>query len=118
MKEWIVSYKMLHATAIEDRTLTFCKLANDLRKELLKSSMLRAGQVVAKGAFSPSFANSDHAEQPKDNEPKRKKTKGQGKQKMTIGELSAKCPTCRNYRHTLENCLYVFLEKAKRKFTL
>ena len=37
---------------------------------------------------------------------------------MTIGELSAKCPACGNYRHTLENCLYVFLEKAKRKFTL
>ena len=35
---------------------------------------------------------------------------------MTIGESSAKCPTCRLQGHTLENYLYVFLERSKRKF--
>jgi hypothetical protein len=49
---------MLYAKEIKDRTLTFKKLANNLRKELLKSiQTLRVGQVVAKGAFGPSFAN-------------------------------------------------------------
>ena len=43
MKEWIVSYEMIHAKDIEDGTLTFRKLANDLRKELLKGSTPRAG---------------------------------------------------------------------------
>ena len=49
---------MLYTKEIEDRTLTFRKLANNLRKELLKSIQTsRARQVVAKGAFGPSFAN-------------------------------------------------------------
>src|SRR5947207_6886244 len=38
MKEWIISYEMLHVMEIEDETLTFRKLASDLRKELLKES--------------------------------------------------------------------------------
>jgi len=38
MKEWIVLYEMIHATEIEEGTLTFRKLASDLRKELLRSS--------------------------------------------------------------------------------
>jgi len=59
MKEWIVAYKMLYTTEIEDGTLTFRKLANDLRKELLKSSMPKVGRAIAKGAFGPSFADSD-----------------------------------------------------------
>jgi hypothetical protein len=37
MKEWIVLYEMIHATEIEEGTLTFRKLASDLRKELLRS---------------------------------------------------------------------------------
>ena len=57
----IVSYEIIHTKAIEDGTLTFRKLANDLRKELLKSSTPRAGQV-AKGSFGPSFADSDEAD--------------------------------------------------------
>ena len=35
---------------------------------------------------------------------------------MTIGESSAKCPTCGFHGHTLEHCLYVFPERAKRTF--
>ncbi len=62
MKEWVVAYEMLHATEIENGTLTFRKLANDLRKELLKGYLTqtpKVGRVVAKGAFGPSFADSD-----------------------------------------------------------
>ena len=71
MKEWIVAYEMLHTMDIENGTLTFRKLANDLRKELLKgytTQTLKAGRVVAKGAFGPSFADSDDTEQPKEDE--------------------------------------------------
>jgi hypothetical protein len=116
MKEWIVSYEMLHAKEIEDGTLTFRKLANDLRKELLKGSTQtpRAGRVVAKGAFGPSFANSDDTEQPKEDEQEKKK--GKSKRKMTTGESSAKCLACELSGHTLPNCLYVFPEKAKGRF--
>ena len=49
---------MLYTKEIEDGTLTFRKLANNLRKELLKDTQTpRVGRVVAKGAFGPSFAN-------------------------------------------------------------
>ena len=107
---------MLHAKEIKDRTLTFRKLANDLRKELLKVSTqtLRAGQVVAKGAFSPSFTDLDETKQPKEDEQEKKK--GRGKRKMTTGESSAKCSACGLQGHTLPNCLYVFPEKAKGRF--
>jgi hypothetical protein len=114
MKEWVVAYEMLHATEIENGTLTFRKLANDLRKELLKSSTPKTGRVVAKGAFGPSFAESDDTEQPKEDEQEKKK--GKSKRKMTTGESSAKCPACGLQGHTLENCLYVFPERTKRKF--
>ena len=68
MKEWIVLYELLHATEINNGTLTFRKLANNLRRELTKSQTLKLGleQVVAKGAFSPSFANLDKTKQPKE----------------------------------------------------
>ena len=116
MKEWIISYEMLHATEIENGTLTFRKLANDLRKELLKSSTPRAGRVIAKGAFGPSFADSDDTEHPKSKDDEPGKTKGKNKRKMTTGESSAKCPACGLQGHTVENCLYVFPEKAKGRF--
>jgi len=120
MKDWIVAYEMLHATEIEDGTLTFRKLANDLRKELLKTSTPRAGRVVAKGAFGPSFAESEDTDQPKskEDEPEQEKPrrKGKGKRKMTTGESSAKCSACELQGHTLANCLYVFPEKAKGRF--
>ena len=117
MKEWIVSYEMLHATEIENGTLTFRKLANDLRKELLKGTQTpRTGRVVAKGAFGPSFADSDETEQPKEDEQEKTKGKGKSKRKLTTGESSAKCPACGLPRHTLPNCLYVFPEKAKGIF--
>ena len=106
---------MLHGKEIENGTLTFRTLANDLRKELLKSSIPKAGRVVAKGAFGPSFAESDDTDQPKSKEDEQK-TKGKSKRKMTTGESSAKCPACGLQGHTLENCLYVFPEKARRKF--
>ena len=93
MKEWIVLYEMLHTTEIEDGTLTFQKLANDLRKELLKGSTLKAGRVIAKGAFGPSFAESDNTKQPKEDE-QEKRGRGKGKRKMTTGESLAKCPAC------------------------
>ena len=122
MKEWIVSYEMLHATEIENGTPIFRKLASDLRKELLKEStqVPRAGRVVGKGAFGPSFADSDDTDQPQskkgDTENEREKTKGKGKRKMSTGESSAKCSACGLLGHTLPNCLYVFPEKAKGKF--
>ena len=56
---------MLYGKEIENGTLTFRKLANDLRKELLKSSMPKAGRVIAKGAFGPSFAKSEDPDQSK-----------------------------------------------------
>ena len=89
MKEWIVLYELLHATEIDNGTLTFRKLANDLRKKLTKSQTPKLGRVVAKGAFSPSFADLDETKQPKEDE-KRKKT---SKRKLTIGESLAKYPT-------------------------
>jgi len=113
---------MLHVTEIEDGTLTFRKLTSDLRKELLKEStqMLKAGRVVAKGAFGPSFADSDDTDQLQskngDTETEREKTKGKGKRKLTMGESSAKCAACGLLGHTLPNCLYVFPEKARGKF--
>jgi hypothetical protein len=121
MKEWIVSYEILHATEIENGTLTFQKLANDLRKELLKGTQTpKAGRVVAKGAFGPSFADSDDTDQPRckkeDTEDEQEKRKGRGKRKMTTGEPTAKCPACGLQGHTLPNCLYVFPEKAKGRF--
>jgi hypothetical protein len=98
MKEWIVSYEMLHATEIENGTLTFRKLANDLRKELLKSSTQtpRTGRVVAKGTFSPSFAESEDTDQPKTQEDEQEKIKGKGKgkRKTTTEESLVKCPAC------------------------
>ena len=69
--------------------------------------------MVAKGAFGPSFADSDDTEQPKEDEQEKR---GRGKRKMTTGESSAKCPACGFQGHTLPNCLYVFLEKAKGTF--
>src|SRR5271168_15072 len=116
MKEWIVSYEMLHRKEIEDGTLTFRKLANDLRKELLKSPMPKVGRAVARGAFGPSFADLDDTEQPKEDEQEKTKGKGKGKRKMTTEELSAKCPACGIQGHTLPNCLYVFPEKADGTF--
>ena len=90
---------MLHTTDIKNGSLTFCKLTNDLRKEILKgytTQMPKAGRVVAKGAFSPSFANLDNTKQLKENEQEKTKgkAKGKGKRKMTTRELSAKCPAC------------------------
>jgi hypothetical protein len=69
---------------------------------------------VAKGAFGPSFANLDDTKQPKEDEQERKK--GKSKRKMTTGESLVKCPACGFQGHTLPNCLYVFLEKAKGRF--
>ena len=72
--------------------------------------------MVAKGAFGPSFADSDETEQPKEAEQEKTKRKSKSKRKMTTGESSAKCLACEIQGHTLENCLYVFPERAKRKF--
>jgi hypothetical protein len=117
MKEWAVLYEMLNRKEIENGTLTFRTLANELRKELLMSTtQTPKGRVVAKGAFGPSFADSDDTEQPKEDEQGKTKGKGKSKRKMTTGESLAKCPACGLQGHTLENCLYVFLERAKRKF--
>src|SRR5271165_5968412 len=112
---------MLYTTDIKNGSLTFRKLANDLRKEILKgytTQMPKAGRVVAKGAFGPSFANLDDTEQLKEDEREKTKgkAKGKGKQKMTTRELSAKCPACGFQGHTLPNCFYVFLEKVTGKF--
>ena len=111
MKEWIVSYELLHATEIDNGTLTFRKLANDLRRELTKSQIpkLGPGRVVAKGAFGPSFADLDETKQPN-------KKKSKSKRKLTAGESSAKCPACEIQGHTLAKCLYIFPEKAKGTF--
>ena len=114
MKEWIVSYELLHQTEIDNGILTFRKLANDLRRELTKSQTSKPGRVVAKGAFGPSFADSDETEQPKEDEQGKKKSKS--KRKLTTGESSAKCPACEIQGHTLANCLYIFPEKAKGTF--
>ena len=56
---------MLYGKEIEDRSLTFKKLTNDLRKELFKGTTIppKAGRVVAKEAFSPSFTESDDFKQ-------------------------------------------------------
>jgi hypothetical protein len=118
MKEWIVSYEMLHATEIEDGTLTLRKLANDLRKELLKTSTPRAGRAIVKEAFDPSFAESEDTDQPqsKEDEQEQRKTKRKAKRKMITGESTANCSACGLPGHTLPNCLYVFPEKAKGKF--
>jgi hypothetical protein len=98
---------------IENGTLTFKKLANDLRKELLKGTTSKVDRV-AKGAFGPSFANLDDTKQLKEDEQEKKK--GKGKRKMTIEEPLAKCSTYRLKGHPLSNCLYVFLEKANGRF--
>ena len=87
MKEWIVLYELLHATEIDNGTLTFRKLVNDLRRELTKSQTPRLGQVVAKGAFGPSFADLDETKQPN-------KKKSKSKRKLIVGESLAKCPAC------------------------
>ena len=76
--------------------------------------MLKAGRVVAKGAFGPSFAKSDDTDQPKDDEQEKKR--GQGKRKMTTRESSGKCPACEFQGHTLPNCFYMFPEKVTGKF--
>jgi hypothetical protein len=81
---------MIHTKEIKEGTLTFRKLANDLRKELLKSTTPRAGRTIAKGAFGPSFANLDNTEPKEDKQEKR----GRSKRKMTTRESLAKCPTC------------------------
>jgi hypothetical protein len=110
---------MLHATDIENKTLTFRKLANDLRKELLKgytTQTPKAGRVVAKGAFGPSFADSDNTKQHKEDKQEKTKGKGKSKRKMTTEESLAKCPACGFQGHTLLKCLYVFLEKANGTF--
>ena len=86
---------MLHAKEIEDRTLTFRKLANDLRKELLKgytTQTPKASRVVAKGAFGSSFADLDDTKQPKEDEQEKKR--GRSKRKITTRESSTKCLTC------------------------
>jgi hypothetical protein len=44
--------------------------------------MLKAGKVVAKGAFSPSFADLDDTKQHKEDEQERTKGKGKGKGKQ------------------------------------
>jgi len=116
MKEWIVAYEMIYRKEIENGTLTIRELANELRMELAKLQPLKAGRVVAKGAFGPSFADSDDTEQPKEDEQEKKK--GKSKRKMTTRESSAKCSACRLQGHTLPNCLYVFPEKSRRKFNL
>jgi hypothetical protein len=110
-----VLYKLLHATEIDNETLTFRKLANDLRRELTKSQTPKPGpgRVVAKGAFGPSFADLNETKQPKEDEQGKKK---KSKRKLTAGESLAKCPTCKIQGHTLANCLYIFLEKAKGTF--
>src|SRR5271170_5162363 len=110
---------MLHAKEIEDGTLTFQKLANDLRKELLKgytTQTSKAGRVVAKGAFGPSFADLDNTKQPKEDKQEKTKGKGKGKRKMTTEESLAKCPAYGIQGHALPNCLYVFPKKANGTF--
>ena len=71
---------------------------------------------MAKGAFGPSFAESEDTDQPHVEDEQEKKKKGKSKQKLTTGESSAKCPACELQGHTLANCLYIFPEKAKGTF--
>ena len=75
---------------------------------------------MAKGAFGPSFADSDDTDQLQSKngniETEREKMKRKDKRKLTMGELSAKCAACGLLGHTLPNYLYVFLEKARGKF--
>ena len=56
---------MLYGEKIEDRSLTFKKLANDLKKELLKETTIlpKAGPVMVKEAFGLSFTELDDFKQ-------------------------------------------------------
>ena len=111
MKEWIIVYKMIYKKEIKDRTFTFRELANDLRKELTKLQLLKARQVIAKGAFGLSFVELEDTNQLiEDKQEKKEKGKGKSKRKLTIRESSTKCLACDIQGHILAKCLYVFLD--------
>src|SRR5580700_8079041 len=110
---------MIYKKAIENGILTFRELANDLRTELTKLQPPKVGRVVAKGAFGPSFAESEDTDQPYKEDEKEKtkgKGKGKGKRKLTAGELSAKCPACDIQGHILAKYLYIFPDQATKTF--
>ena len=81
--------------------------------------MLKANRVIAKRSFRPLFTKGDNTNNKQLKEDKlMKKSKGKGKRKITIRELFITCFAYSVLRHNLKYCLYMFLEKARRKFNL
>lgn len=55
-EHWARTYKMIRQQEIENGTLTYRELARDFREEVASTP---SKQLVAKGAFGPSFADQD-----------------------------------------------------------
>ena len=59
LPNWSESYAIHKGDEVEDETITFRTVANDLRKVVDRK---QKGTQIAKGSFGPTFAEAEHTE--------------------------------------------------------
>jgi hypothetical protein len=140
---WAKAYGINKDPQVDDETLDFHMVANDLRKVAIQSCHAKiATAKIVKGAFGPTFAGEEcqHGRSEKgpedadeDNSTGKKGGKsrpGKGKQgnevlsdasrkrKATIGEEARKvCRACEGIGHWTHRCFYLFPDKVPEGWT-
>ena len=126
---WAAAYGISKDPQVEDSTLDYRKVANDLRMYAGQYTETEASEI-AEGSFGPTFAGEDSEEHQHEgsevqNSPNiedvTERTKGQGKQKCkTVGgkrknsidkRTRPVCRACEGF-HPTQRCFYLFQKKA------
>ena len=126
---WAAAYGISKDPQVEDSTLDYRKVANDLRMYAGQYTETEASEI-AEGSFGPTFAGEDSEEHQHEGsevqnspniEDATERTKGQGKQKCkTVGRKRKNsidkrtrpvCRACEGF-HPTQRCFYLFQKKA------
>jgi hypothetical protein len=137
---WVKAYGISKDPKVDDETLDFHSVANDLRKEAKEVDLSKSGRRIAKGAFGPTFGGEENPygrseESPEADEDKkprkgkdRRPRQGKGKQedenqsdagpkrKVTTGDAATAatrrvCRACEGVHYT-SHCFYLFPNRA------
>lgn len=129
---WAMVYKREYQGTARKTELTHAKLANDLRNEIQSTALAQGKTKVVRGAFGPSY----NARLPpeRDDEGSFLDTAGKGDAHPADGSFargslkrsnppnrnlnSSLCQACHNKGHSIQNCFYVYPEKAFKKWRL
>lgn len=111
---WVTVNKRIYEQQIQDDTLTFQKLANDLRLEISHNPLAKR-QNTSKGAFAAKFDGKESSEAGGSKEKSEQKNAGQ--KRGRTDSRAGGCPVCERKGCRLEKCYYAFPNLAPEDWT-